>query len=567
MINSKAFCLVPLLAALSLSMTANADDEADGIQTKRTGDPLVDSVLTSNRPLTTKQQQTIKNYLTAESKALAPSVPAGATTTDPEQIIDLTNGAKTKTLTLQLGYITSLMVVGENGAPWPIRRARAGDDAVVKAELVPDSGALEFTPQQAWIPTNVILYLTDRNEPIKLYLKISTDPADGIKDSVKVIVDGVPAGSQPLLQPNRVSIDGQLMNALGQSPGRNWTNMQVHEADSLPFTVNYWMSPNREDAIVRLRGASMVGPDWLTETRDPDGTTRVYRYREPVPLMLRVRDSAGVEYQVRLDNPADILAGRDGSKSMTVKATSQVRPPIDTPLPFDKPVGLVNRERVQRIAPASAGAQETVRTYESFEGRGQRVNRVQIVNDLSLNKDTAARLIEESYKRRPVAPAANVVAHPQSQATAGITVSKGSEVFMGKATPAAPAVVTPAPSAASITTARVTPVTSAAPMAQLPPAVTPAAAKVAVTVPAPSSGVSFEVRSGGLYENLFRLTQSTQWKAPIWDLGENDRVIQGGYTITGASAEEVFSKFLSPFADSYRFDVEISPLEKKVWLH
>ncbi|MDH0609784.1 DotH/IcmK family type IV secretion protein [Stutzerimonas stutzeri] len=529
--------LIPSILLLSLLSIQAAAEPAE--QDVRSSDPLVDTLLKRKYPLTIEQQAVIEQYMIDDRKGLAPQIPLGATSTDPEQIIDLTDGGKTKSVTLQLGYLTSLMVVGENGAPWPVRRARAGDDSVVNVDLVEDSGAVEMHPQKPWVNTNVILYLVDRNEPIKLYVKVSSDPSDGVKDSLKLIVDGVPTGSAPLLQPNRVAIDHQLMNALGQSPGRNWTSLKVTDTESVPFSISYWLSPNREDAIIRLRGASMVGPDWLTETRDVDGVTRVYRYRAPIPLMIRTRDSAGIEYQVHLENPADILAGRDGSRTMTVKRTSPERPPMDSALPFEEPLGLVGRDRVQRIAPASNGAQESVKTYESFDGKGVRTNRVQIVSDLTINRDTAARLIEETHRNRPIpVPAANA--------------EKASDVQVSAVAAEKPLV------AKTVSTAGTTTAATAA---------TTVLPSVVATAPPASSGVMFSVRNGGLYENLFRLTQEAKWNTPIWDLGEQDKVVQGGYVINAPTPEEAIAKFLEPYADSYRFNVQISPLEKKVWLH
>lgn len=537
-----------LMFLAAIASTAHADGEPAFSDAPRTGDPLVDTVLKRNSPMTVKQQAAVEEYLRNERKSLAPQLPAGATATSPEQIIDLTDGGKTKSVTLQLGYLTSVMVVGENGAPWPIRRARAGDDSVIDVQLVEDSGAVEIHPQKPWVNTNVILYLKDRNEAIKLYVKVSADPTDGVKDSLKLIVDGVPKGSSPLLQPNRVAIDHQLMNALGQSPGKNWTTLKVSDTANLPFSVSYWLSPNRDDAIIRLRGASMVGPDWLTETRDPDGASRVYRYRKPIPLMIRTRDAAGVEYSVSLENPADILAGRDGSKTMTVKRTSPARPPMDSALPFEEPLGLVGRDRVQKINPGASGRQETSATYESFDGKGVRANRVQIVSDLSLNKDAAARLIEATHRSRPVPPI-------PSQPSPGVSVS----------TPAAEKPLT----TKTFSTGSSTVTASTAATKVLPPAIVPVATvatPIAAAAPA-APGVTFNVRSGGLYENLFRMTQELNWKTPLWDLGEQDKEIQGGYVISAATPQEAVAKFLEPYADPYRFNVEISPLEKKVWLH
>lgn len=547
--------LIISLLALTIAGYTHAAEEQGApeqaqsgpVLTKRSSDPLVNTLLQNRSPLDVEQQKAIEVYLTSEAKMLAPQTPMGATSTDPETVIDLSDGAKTKTITLQLGYLTSLMVVGENGATWPIRRARAGDDAVATVEAVPESGTLELSPKQPWVGTNLILYLADRSQPIKLYLRVSSDPADGVRDAVKLIVSGVPSGSAPLLQPNRVAIDNQLMNALGRSPGRNWTTIQVADDDNLPFSINYWMSPDRKDAIVRLRGGSLMGPDWETETRDPDGGTRVYRFREATPLMLRVADSAGVEYQVSLQNPADILAGRDGSKSMTVKRTSPERAPIESPLAFEEPVGMVRSDRTQTISPKSAQASENVRVYESFTGKGIRQNRVEIVNDLAINKDTAARLIEESYRNKPLPNTADMK-EPPAAAKAGLAVA-----MAAPAEPAQPITSTVTPS--GVLTSATSSVSTPAPAA-------------AVAAPAPvKTGLSYSVQSGGLYENLYQLTEKMNWKAPLWDLGDEDHVVSGGYTVSGDTPEEVIAKYLEPYAEAYNFNVSISPLEKKVWLH
>lgn len=560
--------LIISLLAISLTTSYSYAQEGQGganaapqqpsgpVLSNRSNDPLVNTLLQNKSPLDVEQQQAIEVYLRGEAKMLAPSIPAGATSIDPETVIDLSDGAKSKTITLQLGYLTSLMVVGENGATWPIRRARAGDGAVVALEPVPESGTLEIMPQQPWTSTNLIVYLADRSQPIKLYLRVSSDPADGVRDTVKLIVSGVPSGSAPLLQPNRVAIDDQLMNALGRSPGRNWSSIQVAGSENLPFSINYWMSPDRKDAIVRLRGGSLMGPDWSTETRDPDGGTRVYRFREAVPLMLRVADSAGVEYQVGLQNPADILAGREGSKTMTVKRTSPERAPLESPLSFEEPVGLVRSDRTQAISPKAGTPQETVRTYESFAGKGNRVNRVEVVSDLSLSRDTAARLIEESYRNKPL-PSATDLQDPPAAATAGLAVA-----LAAPASSAAPITssVTEGPAAAKqgggVLTSKGAPIAAPSTSAQTAAAVAPEP-KV----------YSYSVTSGGLYQNLYDLTEKMNWKAPLWDLGDEDHVISGGYTVTGESPEEVIVKYLEPYADAYRFNVQVSPLERKVWLH
>jgi hypothetical protein len=166
------------------------------------------------------------------------------------------------------------------------------------------------------------------------------------------------------------------------------------------------------------------------------------------------------------------------------------------------------------------------------------MQRVQIVTDLSLDKDTAARLIEQAHNK-PIAP------QPAADAgSAAVTV------------------------AAAPVTSKIEAITTGLPVMS---GSTNASAQVAAVVSVPPAAsapdITFEVRNGGLYENLFRLTSQTKWSAPLWDLGEQDRLVQGGYTVTGASPEEVLSNFLQPYAENYRFNVQISPLERKVWLH
>jgi len=551
----------------SLATQPKSTAERMGIATHRTGDPLVDQMLMSNMPLTTDQQLKVRQYMESDVKGLQRRLPPGNVYGDPVYVIDLTQGGPTQEVPLQLGYITNLMVVGENGAPWPIRRATTGDQHIVMPEIVEgNSTSLELNPQTPWVTTNLHVYLAGRNDSIKLYTRVSADPADGLRDSIKIVVDGVPPGSAPLLQPNRVAVDSQLMNALGQSPGRNWVELRVADADRYPFRLSYWMAPGGKDAIVRLRNAQMVGPDWAAETRDPDGATRVYRYEKPVPLMLRIRDAAGLEHQVRLDNPADLLAGRNSSRTMSIKQTSPARPPIDTALEFETPSGLVKHDRTQAIYRSSGPTDEISPRYATFEGKGKRVNRVEIVNDLNMNKDTARRMIEEAYRKRPAplksqlqssAPkAAQTVSASQDQGSGALAspapLEKSLKVSAAPATP-------PIKASVSTTAASVTPLAVA--VAQ-PAATAPVAQRGSA-----SSNYTMQVTKGGLYENLYAYAQKHQWKTPLWDLGNEDIVIEYGYSVTGSSPEEVIAKFLEPYSEAYKFNAQVSRSERAVWIH
>ncbi|WP_455233559.1 DotH/IcmK family type IV secretion protein [Geopseudomonas aromaticivorans] len=541
-------------------------EEQLGIVQNRTDNQLVNKLIEGQYPLTPEQQILTRDYMTYDTKALERRTPGGSTAGDPIYVIDLTQGGQTQEVPLQLGYVSNVMVVGENGAPWPIRRATTGDDTVVSPEIVEGSStALELSPKRPWVTTNLHIYLDGRNESIKLYTRVSADPTDGLRDAIKIVVDGIPPGSSPLLQPNRIAVDSQLMNALGQAPGRNWAELRVQDADRFPFRLSYWMAPNAKGAIVRLRNAQMVGPDWAAETRDPDGTTRVYKYETPVPLLLRIRDSSGLEHQVRLDNPADLLAGKNTTRTLTVKQTSPARPPVDSALNFEPPVGMVNRDRTQAITRNSKPVDDLRPQYTSFDGKGARTNRVQIVEDLTLSRDTAKRLIEETHRSRPI------LAAPATGAPTG-TSAVTSPAPADKPFVASPPLASASGAAAPVSSAPI----SSAPAASEPVAAAPISA-VATTSAAPVASIvkaappkpsySMSVKAGGLYDNLYAYTEKHGWKAPLWDLGDQDIVITSSYEVTGDSPAEVLSKFLEPYSKPYNFQAEISRTGREVWVH
>ncbi|EJH4818798.1 TPA: hypothetical protein NIB58_004662 [Pseudomonas aeruginosa] len=521
----------------------------DGFVEKRTGDPLVDKLIQSNHPLTSEQQLKLRAYQQNDAKALELKTPSDATRNSPMSVIDLTQGAPAKQVVLQQGYAATLMVVGENGSPWPIERVTSGDKGIVEpVTLESRKTAVELTPIAPWASTNLFVYLAGREEPIKLYARVSADPAEGLNDAIKVIIDGVPPGSSPLLQANRMPVDDKLMNSLGQGPGRNWIELAANQNEMLPFRINYWMSPDRKTSIVRLRNAQLVSPDWDGEYRDTDGVVRVYRY-ERVPLMLRIRDTDGIEHQVRVDNPADLLAGRETSKSLSVKNVTPERPPLTKPLDWEAPVGLVGRDRTQTVMRTGTPADDLHSQYVEFDGQGKRAPKIQIVSELGMNRDIAKQLIADAYTKRPALPAT-------PSASKAPPTNQSFETAKASAAPSTPpltATTTSLPGKPPVEVSSLLGPTKTAPQV--------------ATAPVPT-GYSMSVTAGGLYENLFRFTEKAGWKPPIWDLsGTEDFRIVGGYTVSGSSPEEVIQKYLEPYMDSYNFHVEISTGEKAVWIH
>ncbi len=250
--------------------------------------------------------------------------------------IDLTSGASGQVGQLVLGYATTVMVTGENGAPWPIEKVYSGNGNAVTAEQASEENPVSalLTVRMPWVETNLSIFLRGKPEPVTIFLRTSADPVDGLHSRINVRVAGNPPGTQPLPVRNTGVVSDAMMNAINHSPGSEWKAYPLGKSSGLlPFRINLWSAPDGKSAIVRLgNGAAMRQPDWKTQATSTDTTVRVYEF-ETMPLLMQVVDRDGVRYSVQIDNPVATLASRDPSPTMNVTAASAVESVAAEPIP------------------------------------------------------------------------------------------------------------------------------------------------------------------------------------------------------------------------------------------
>jgi LysM repeat protein len=250
--------------------------------------------------------------------------------------IDLTSGATGQVGQLVLGYATTVMVTGENGAPWPIEKVYSGNGNAVSAEQASEENPVSalLTVRMPWVETNLSIFLRGKPEPVTIFLRTSADPVDGLHSRINVRVAGNPPGTLPLPVRNTGVVSDAMMNAINHSPGSEWRAYPLGKSSGLlPFRINLWSAPDGKGAIVRLgNGAAMRQPDWKTQATSTDTTVRVYEF-ETMPLLMQVVDRDGVRYSVQIDNPVATLASRDPKPTMNVTAASAVESVAAGPIP------------------------------------------------------------------------------------------------------------------------------------------------------------------------------------------------------------------------------------------
>jgi Putative outer membrane core complex of type IVb secretion/Toxin co-regulated pilus biosynthesis protein Q len=255
--------------------------------------------------------QEISDYRAARQQVEKATVENGA----PENLartvrtVDMTDGTP-RSITLVSHYSTTLMLIGENGSPWPITQAIAPGDTIVQVtQPTGRTTSVVLTVKQPWMKTNLTVYLEGRAEPVVLFLQTSADPVDGLDTKVAVLVNGNPPGTAPAPVKNVAGIDSYMLNAVHFAPGDGWTAFKVEGDQQLPFKMSAWTDAAGKAAIVRLQGATLLSPAWDAQVSNADGDVRAYRYAER-PLTFLVSDTDGVTYRVRGSAITEALAGR-----------------------------------------------------------------------------------------------------------------------------------------------------------------------------------------------------------------------------------------------------------------
>lgn len=213
--------------------------------------------------------------------------------------IDMMDGAP-RTISLVSNFSTVVMPIGENGSPWPITQVLSANPEIV-AVTQPQgrTTAVVLSVKQAWMRTNVTLFLEGRAEPVILFIDTTADAHEGLDARVGLLVSGMAPGTALPPVKNVAAIDSSLLNSVHMSPGQGWTAFDVKgEGQSLPFKMNAWVGADGAETIIRIQGATLLSPAWDAQVSNADGDVKSYRYASR-PFGFLVSDADGVTYRVR----------------------------------------------------------------------------------------------------------------------------------------------------------------------------------------------------------------------------------------------------------------------------
>ena len=222
--------------------------------------------------------------------------------------INLTDSAAPPLLHAVTGYTTNVSFMGANGSPWPILSGVSGGAAI---ELIQPSKEDPYNASiivnEPWVSTNVSFYLKGRVRPVTLYLYTAGDTRKGLDGNVTIKIDGLPPGTSPNPIKNVTAVSDALLNSLSHAPGSNWESVKL-ASNNIPVGIHFWISPSHKEAIIRLSSGTLVMPEWGSQASSPDNTTTAYEFNY-VPLMLWVNSDDGQNFQLRVNDATQLIAG------------------------------------------------------------------------------------------------------------------------------------------------------------------------------------------------------------------------------------------------------------------
>jgi hypothetical protein len=128
---------------------------------------------------------------------------------------------------------------------------------------------------------------------------------------VNVSINGLTPGSSPLAVKNVGAVSDALLNAVNNAPGSQWIPVEL-ENNNLPVGLKMWTSSDHQRSIIRVTSGQLVSPDWRSQASNPDNTVTAYSFNY-VPLMLLVNSNDGQNFQVRVKEAVETLAGNEPS--------------------------------------------------------------------------------------------------------------------------------------------------------------------------------------------------------------------------------------------------------------
>ena len=161
--------LVAAMALTLLSPCLWAADASSGDQ------KLKDDALKAQFPLSPDDIKRIRELDGQVERALTENEsPSDIRTT--VRTLDMTDG-KPKQITLAANFVTTVIFVGESGAPWPVEKVLTGNREIVATPEQPvRNTSVDLTVLTPYMFTNVMVYLVGRAEPVTMYIKTIADP-------------------------------------------------------------------------------------------------------------------------------------------------------------------------------------------------------------------------------------------------------------------------------------------------------------------------------------------------------------------------------------------------------
>lgn len=452
--------------------------------------------------------------------------------------IDMMDGAP-RTLSLVSNFSTVVMPIGENGAPWPITQVLSANPEIV-AVTQPQgrTTAVVLSVKQAWMRTNVTVFLEGRAEPIILFIDTTADAIEGLDARVGLLVSGTAPGTTLPPVKNIAGVDSSLLNAVHMSPGNGWTVFDVKgDQQQLPFKMNAWLGKDGQEAIIRIQGASLLSPAWDAQVSNADGDVKAYRYTSQ-PFMFLVSDADGVTYRVRGAAPTAQLANGQRAKleveqlgarqiDEVARAPVKARSASVTQGPRSAPVSLTGSSSVSRVsASSSAVATGTGASSDSVPPA------IATLSSTTPEVHGAASLPKTRSNLKPIFLTGSdaVVRYEASRYHDEEPAAPGHPVSPATQDPNSGAVFAKASGSALIE----------------PPSVTTASDPIVRSETVNVGMWQFKVSGPSLRNNLERLSREAGWSRLVWKSGDDYRV-SDGLVFRGADALAVVRQILDRY--------------------
>lgn len=308
--GSNANTLSSLSSTFALS--AQQEKKLDQLFKNDKVDNTTTAAISKVLPLSPDQVEAFKKRNAAVAFAQEPDPISLSQLQGTIRSINLLNNSTPPLIHLVQNYATNISFVGENGQAWPIADIVPGSDAITASpSYKTDPYNSTIIVMKPWISTNVTYYLKGRVKPIVLFIHTALDTKQGLDASVTVSVNGLSPGTSPLPIKNVGAVSDSLLNAVNNAPGNQWQPVPL-DNNNLPVGLKMWTSPDRKSAIVRVTSGQLVSPDWQSQASNPDNTVTAYSFKY-VPLMLLVNSNDGQNFQVRMKQAIETLAGNEPS--------------------------------------------------------------------------------------------------------------------------------------------------------------------------------------------------------------------------------------------------------------